>query len=241
MPDYFDRLLARYTPVPVAGGGAGTARVRPRLPGPFERVEALRSGPPEPDAPAALIPSAPGPAFGPAESVRQEREVRTDRHTVVRTEAARPGEPERPAVQAVPRTEPLLRPAVPASPATRPSAADIPRSGRRAAAPAESDAPRHLPGPVARAADPALPVVAAPARPRGADTATARGAALNGVGRRAPRPAERVVHIQIGRLEVSAAPPPGANRPDTGRPDHTGRRAPALTLDDYLSRGEKRD
>lgn len=26
MPDYFDRLLARYTPVPAAGGGA--ARVR---------------------------------------------------------------------------------------------------------------------------------------------------------------------------------------------------------------------
>lgn len=42
MPDYFDRLLARYTPVPAAGAGA--ARVRPRLPGPFERVEALRAG-----------------------------------------------------------------------------------------------------------------------------------------------------------------------------------------------------
>ncbi|WP_302851599.1 hypothetical protein [Streptomyces lunaelactis] len=40
---------------------------------------------------------------------------------------------------------------------------------------------------------------------------------------------------------MSATPPPGANRPATGRPDHTGRRAPALTLDDYLSRGEKRD
>lgn len=46
MPDYFDRLLARYTPVPAAGGAA---RVRPRLPGPFERVEALRSARPEPD------------------------------------------------------------------------------------------------------------------------------------------------------------------------------------------------
>ncbi|MBT2388884.1 hypothetical protein J7E87_05470, partial [Streptomyces sp. ISL-1] len=81
----------------------------------------------------------------------------------------------------------------------------------------------------------------APARPRGADTAAARGAALSGVGRRAPRPAERVVHVQIGRLEVSAAPPPGASGAGSGRADHTGRRAPALTLNDYLSRGEKRD
>ncbi|NUK68138.1 hypothetical protein HRW11_29540, partial [Streptomyces lunaelactis] len=131
MPDYFDRLLARYTPVPAAGGAGGAARVRPRLPGPFERVEALRSAPQEPDAPAALIPSAPAPAFGPAESVRHEREVRTDRHTVLRTEAARPGEPERPAVRAVPRTEPLLRPVAPASPGPRPAAADTSRSARR--------------------------------------------------------------------------------------------------------------
>ncbi|MGW3723516.1 hypothetical protein ACWD8L_42010, partial [Streptomyces sp. NPDC005133] len=92
-----------------------------------------------------------------------------------------------------------------------------------------------------RAADTVAPAVSAPARPRGADTAAARGAALNGVGRRPPRPAERVVHVQIGRLEVSAAPPPGASRPAGGHPDHTGRRAPALTLDDYLSRGERRD
>nr|WTB34343.1 hypothetical protein OG781_36910 [Streptomyces sp. NBC_00830] len=240
MPDYFDRLLARYTPVPAAGGGA--ARVRPRLPGPFERVEALRSGPPEPDAPAALIPSAPQPAFGPAESVRHEREVRTDRETVVRTEAAAvPGEPERRAAQAEPVTGPLLCPAVAAPLATRPGAADVPRAARRGAAAPVADAPRTPAAAVPRAADAAPQAVSAPARPRGADTAVARGAALNGVGRRAPRPAERVVHVQIGRLEVSAAPAPGASRPEGGRPDHTGRRAPALTLDDYLSRGEKRD
>ncbi|WP_326647919.1 hypothetical protein [Streptomyces sp. NBC_01750] len=239
MPDYFDRLLARYTPV--TGGAGGTARVRPRLPGPFERVEAVRSGPPEPDAPASLIPSAPGPAFGPAGSVRQEREVRTDRHTVVRTEAARRGEPERPAVAAVPPTEPLLRPAAPAAPGPRAAANDVPRPARRSPAPTGSDEPWTPTAATPRTADLAPPVTAAPARPRSADTATARGAAPNGLGRRAPRPAERVVHVQIGRLEVSAAPPAGANRPATGRSDHTGRRAPALTLDDYLSRGEKRD
>ncbi|MDX3821051.1 hypothetical protein PV691_38595, partial [Streptomyces sp. AK08-01A] len=133
MPDYFDRLLARYTPVPAAGAGA--ARVRPRLPGPFERVEALRSGPPEPDEPAALIPSASRPALGPAESVRHEREVRTDRETVVRTEAAGvPGDPERRAAPAGPVTGPLLRPASAAAPsATRPVASDAPRAARRGA------------------------------------------------------------------------------------------------------------
>jgi hypothetical protein len=236
MPDYFDRLLARYTPVPAADGAA--ARVRPRLPGPFERVEALRSGPPEPDAPAALIPTAPGPAFGPAELVRHEREVRTDHHTVVRTEAGRAGEPEPPAAQTAPSPGPLLRPAAAASPTALPAAA-VTRSARRAGVPAVADAPRTPPAPAPR--EPAPAVAATQARPRGADTAAARGAALSGVGRRAPRPAERVVHVQIGRLEVSAAPPPGASRPAGGRPDHAGRRAPALTLDDYLSRGEKRD
>ncbi|MEK8145419.1 hypothetical protein NKH18_40795 [Streptomyces sp. M10(2022)] len=48
--------------------------------------------------------------------------------------------------------------------------------------------------------------------------------------------------MQIGRLEVSAAPPPGANGSPAGRPaQQAGRPAPVLTLDDYLSRGGKRD
>ncbi|MFI9586061.1 hypothetical protein ACIHCQ_30440 [Streptomyces sp. NPDC052236] len=238
-PDYFDRLLARYTPVPVTADGA--VRVRPRLPGPFERVEAVRTGPPEPDEPAALVPSVSGPAFAPAaEPVRYEREVRTDRHTVVRTEAPPAGAPERSGDGAVRRTEPLPPSAAASSDVEHPAAAGRPRPARRSPAPAASDAARAVPAPAMRAAEPAPPAVAAPARPRGADAATARGAALSSVGRRAPRPAERVVHVQIGRLEVSAAPPPGAGRPaaaDTA----PARRAPALTLDDYLSRGEKRD
>ncbi|MER7049230.1 hypothetical protein ABT391_30780, partial [Streptomyces jumonjinensis] len=53
----------------------------------------------------------------------------------------------------------------------------------------------------------------------------------------APRPAERVVHVQIGRLEVSAAPPPDARRPPGGGGENNGRRAPALSLDSYLARG----
>ncbi|MER8069262.1 hypothetical protein ABTZ59_13340 [Streptomyces sp. NPDC094034] len=253
MPDYFDRLLARYTPVPgVAGavgaagadGVGGMARVRPRLPGPYERAEALRSGPREPDEPAALIPYASQPAAAPPEFTYREREVRTDRHTVVRTEAARPGEaPERPAdAVATPATGPLLPPLSHRNPAPRPAVDDSPRAPRRPGAPSVSGTPRTAPAAAPRAAAPAPP--AAPARlgPRGADTAAARGATPNGVGRRAPRQAERVVHVQIGRLEVSAAPPPGGDRsPAAERTDRTGRRAPALTLDDYLSRGEKRN
>ncbi|MEV4969433.1 hypothetical protein [Streptomyces scopuliridis] len=247
MPDYFDRLLARYTPVPGVGGAEGTggmARVRPRLPGPYERVEALRSGPQESDEPVSLIPSAPQPVLGQAELVRQEREVRTDRQTVVRTEAVRPGgEPERPAgPAATPSTGPPLPPLPYRTPRPRAAADDSPRGAWRPVAPSAAGTPRTAPATAPRAAAPAPPAATAPLRPRDADSAAARGAAPNGVGRRAPKQAERVVHVQIGRLEVSAAPPPGGDRSSTaGRPDHTGRRTPALTLDDYLSRGEKRN
>ncbi|MFC9651031.1 MULTISPECIES: hypothetical protein [unclassified Streptomyces] len=253
MPDYFDRLLARYTPVPGVGGaegaegiggteGAGSrTRVRPRLPGPYERVEALRSGPQEPDEPAALLPSVAQPSSGPAELVRERREVRTDRHTVVRTEAVRPdGEHERPAgPDATPSTGPLFPPLSHRAPGPRPASGDSPRAPRRPAAPSASGSERTAPATTPRAAT-TPPAAAAPLRPRDADTTAARGTAPNGVGRRAPKQAERVVHVQIGRLEVTAAPPPGGNRPGAAdRPDHTGRRGPALTLDAYLSRGEK--
>ncbi|MFE4367507.1 hypothetical protein ACFRMN_04485 [Streptomyces sp. NPDC056835] len=252
MPDYFDRLLARYTPVPGVGGAEGAegpdgvggmARVRPRLPGPYERVEALRSGPREPDEPAALIPYASQPATETAELVRQEREIRSDRHTVVRTEAARPGGEPEPATRSVatPSTAPLLPPLSHRTPGPRPAADDSPRAPRRPTAPSASGTPRTEPATTPRAAA-APPAATAPLRPRDADTAAARGAPPSGVGRRAPKQAERVVHVQIGRLEVSAAPPPGGSRSTAAdRPDHTGRRAPALTLDDYLSRGEKRN
>ncbi|MDG9700673.1 hypothetical protein [Streptomyces sp. DH37] len=48
------------------------------------------------------------------------------------------------------------------------------------------------------------------------------------------------MHVRIGRLEVSAAPPPGAGRTDTGRPRQPGRPAPALSLADYLADSERR-
>ncbi|MFJ8616167.1 hypothetical protein EES45_06730 [Streptomyces sp. ADI97-07] len=244
MADYFDRLLARYTPVPAAeGSGEPAARVRPRLSGPFERVEALRYGPLGPGEPEALVPSAPRADRHPPRPLRPVREVRTERHTVVRTESApQPGGTERPLRPAT-APAPLLRPSAAPAPNVRPGGADRAREVRRgrpsvadASTPASviGDAPAHRAAPPARAA--ALAV------PRGSDSAAARGAALGSVGRRAPRPAERVVHVQIGRLEVSAAPPPGADASPAGRPaQRPGRPAPVLTLDDYLSRGGKRD
>ncbi|MFJ8074344.1 hypothetical protein ACIQ7Q_10495 [Streptomyces sp. NPDC096176] len=236
MPDYFDRLLARYTPVGARDGV--TTRVRPRLPGPFERVEALRHGPPEPDEPAALIPAAPVAAPAAGESVRHDREVRTDHHTVVRTEHIREAD----TPQAAPAAqERLPRPVTAVPPTVRPAAATaVPRAERRGQSADAADTPSRptAPAPKLSAAPPTA--VAAPAVPRGSDTAAARSAALGSVGRRAPKPAERVVHVQIGRLEVTTAPPPGADRGPAGS-SRPGRAAPVLTLDDYLSRGGKRD
>ncbi|WP_030542682.1 hypothetical protein [Streptomyces albus] len=239
-PDYFDRLLARHTPVRAVAGAAAPARVRPRLPGPFERVESLRAAAPGPEEDGFLsAPAAPA-APGVIETVRHEREVRTDRHTVVRSEAPRdePGPP----VTARPAT-PLLRPAAPVAPGPRPAGRETPRRERRGAAPAPAAGG---PGPMVAAAAPhppgvaAAPPAAVPPRPREADTAAAREAARSGAGRRRGRGADQVVHVEIGRLEVSAA---GTARPGeragngSGR---TGRPAPALSLEDYLTRGGRR-
>ncbi|MFE6036916.1 hypothetical protein [Streptomyces sp. NPDC056452] len=245
MPDYFDRLLARYTPVAAATDDTGArVRVRPRLSGPFERAEALRHGQPEPDEPAALLPSAPRAATNPGQSVRPAREVHTERHTVVRTEQApQPAEPGQPVRSAAAVPAPLLRPPAAPSPEARPSGTDGTRAARRGRPSAPDDpasAPVTAAAPARAAAAP--PRAALLPMPRDSDSAAARGAALASVGRRAPRPAERVVHVQIGRLEVSAAPPPGASGSPSGRPAQpAGRPAPVLTLADYLSRGGKRD
>ncbi|MFH8759689.1 hypothetical protein [Streptomyces atroolivaceus] len=248
MADYFDRLLARHTPVSAADGAgdSGTrTRVRPRLSGPYERAEALRHGPPGPDEPAALVPVAPRTDPVAPRSVRQDREVRTERHTVVRTEHipradddARPFRP----VAVEPAT--LPRPSVTAPPMVRPDREEGARAARRGLSSVPDD-PASAPvvaAVTARASAAPVRAAALPV-PRGSDSAAAaRGAALGSVGRRAPRPAERVVHVQIGRLEVSAGPPPGANGTPAGRPaQRPGRPAPVLTLDDYLSRGGKRD
>ncbi|MFH8568868.1 hypothetical protein [Streptomyces sp. NPDC017993] len=247
--DYFGRLLARHVPPSPADpfaeapgdrpDGSRRVLVQPRLPGPFERVEALRGAPAEPDEPAPLFPQAPRATPFEGERVRYEREIRTtDRETVLRTRSAREDGPDRTGQPLRPSAE-LLRPTAPLPPAPRPSAPDAVRPQRRDVARAsEADgsarttaAPR-LPG---RAA---APLAAAPTlRPRTDEVPAARSAARAAAGRRGPRAAERVVHVQIGRLEVSAA---GPERPAAdGRTGRAERRGPSMSLADYLARGER--
>ncbi|WP_419993654.1 hypothetical protein [Streptomyces boninensis] len=232
--DYFDRLLARHTPVRAASAPADSVRARPRLPGPFERAEAVWSE--EAEETVAAQPLRPAADVRPgAGVVRHEREIRTtERETVLRTEPAAPApEPDRPAPAAA-----LLRPAAPAGPALRPPASPARTGGARtgelatgAERPATDAAPAAIPPPGTGAAA----VSAAPSpRPGAADTALARTAARVAGRRGARAAAERTVHVQIGRLEVSAAGA-GGGRPAEGRRDE-GRRAPAVSLADYLAR-----
>ncbi|AIR97479.1 hypothetical protein [Streptomyces glaucescens] len=231
--DFLDRLIARHAPAP--GSLPRAARVRPRLPGPFERVEAVRARGTEEDAapvwPATTSPAEPRgdgparpvPAAGPARLLT-ERE-----RTVVRAEPA-PAKPPPPAPP-VP-APPLPRPVAPPPPARRPA----PDPGRRPAGrPAERTAtPAAASAPRPPGAAPAAP--AAAPHPRAADTAAARGAVRQAAARRAGRAPEQVVRVQIGRLEVTAGPPPGggpARRAPARRP------AATVSLADYLGRGRE--
>ncbi|MEU1306867.1 hypothetical protein ABZ443_45255, partial [Streptomyces shenzhenensis] len=127
-PDFLDRLIARHTaPRPAA------VRVRPRLPGPFERVEAVRARTPDPDAadPVARPAAAPAPAAEAEPSRPAAAEVRRypeRERTVVRARPA-PAEPAVRPVPPAPPEAPLLRPV--ALPAPGPSA--VSRTGSRTA------------------------------------------------------------------------------------------------------------
>ncbi len=248
MPDFFDRLLARSVPAAQTGGAspdAGTVRLRPRLPGPFERIEAVRA------EPRFLHEPAPQPATDhhPPRALREvvrEREVRTDHHTVLRAAEPAPSHPEPPRTVPAPfadrrPTSPLLRPAVQPPPGPREAleGKDAKRSERHAT-PAFDDLTRSRAAPSLAApvgAGIASASAVAAVRPRAVDTAAARNAARSGIGRRQQQPAERVVHVQIGRLEVSASPAGGRDSRNAAAP---GRRAPALALDAFLSREGKR-
>jgi hypothetical protein len=250
MSDYFDRLLARHAPVvraaaPVVPGTGQPARVRPRLPGPFERVEALRDRPAGDDG---LSPApTPAPEVRPVRTdegaaPRGVREIHTERHTVVRDALAPSGE-YRESEQRQQRPEnPSLRPA------PRPLRAVAGVQVQRAGQPAGRE-----PGPAAsgvRVAG-AVPALVAPGGDAAARSAAVRpGSDGFTAGRSArqqaaaarrggPRASERVVHVQIGRLEVSAATPPGAGRGGAGEAgrQQTGRTAPTVSLETYLAHG----
>jgi hypothetical protein len=247
LADYFDRLLARHAP---AAGGAGVpgggradgarrALVQPRLPGPFERVEALRGAPAESDEPAPLYPRAPGTSPFGGEQVRYEREIRTtERQTVVRAEAGRNAPAD--LVDPVARpSAPLLRPAAGVETGPRTAAVEAVRPQRGVRAFGEDGSARRAAAPAPPPGRNVAPPAPAPVlRPRTEAVPAARNATrATASGRRGQRSAERVVHVQIGRLEVSAA---GAERPAAGsRPPRPQRSEPSLSLADYLARGER--
>ncbi|WP_031481593.1 hypothetical protein [Streptomyces bicolor] len=239
-PDFLDRLIARHAPAAV-GPRPGVVRVRPRLPGPFERVEAVRATAPDPDDGTDLLwPSTtpsdvrpvgtPRPA-APAARLHTERE-----RTVVRTEHTPADPAPRPAPRALPDA-PLLRPVAPVATTPRPTPDAARRAvgrGRSERAVTQSAAP--MPNPPGRdAASPAA--VSTPLRPSAADTAAARDAVRQAAARRPGKAPEQVVQVQIGRLEVTAGPSPsGGNRQRTPA---TGRSGATLSLAEYLARGRE--
>lgn len=232
-PDFLDRLIARHTaPRPAS------VRVRPRLPGPFERVEAVRARTTAADEDAPLWPAATPSAVPPPEAPRPavvESRTHLERErTVVRTERGPIAPPPRPSE---PRhaEAPLLRPTAPVTPGPRPPA----DAGRRAAGRVRAE-----PGPALIAASVPIPpgtdaaphAVSAAPGPGAADTAAARAAVRQAAARRPARATEQVVRVQIGRLEVTAGAAPAGDR---RRTPAAGRTEAALSLAEYLARGRE--
>ncbi|MGW1748638.1 hypothetical protein ACWCRD_24120 [Streptomyces sp. NPDC002092] len=232
-PDFFDRLLARHaSPRPAA------VRVRPRLPGPFERVEAVQAAAPAPDEDTLLwpatTPAAAVPPDAPRPSAVQTRTHTERERTVVRTERE-PAAPAPSPSEPVRDQAPLLRPVAPVTPGVRP----LPEAGRRAAGRGRAES-----GPSQTAVSVPIPpgtqaapqAVSAALRPSAADTAAARDAVRQAAARRPSKPAEQVVQVQIGRLEVTAA---GAAEGAGQRRRAAERPGTALSLADYLARGRE--
>ncbi|MFB7469395.1 hypothetical protein [Kitasatospora sp. NPDC056184] len=234
MPDHFDRLVAKGGP---GADPAAGVRARPRLPEPFERITAL--GPALPaaeEAPvaadgrplAAPLPrSAPSPAVPPG------------------APRAAVGDDRPAAAPVLPSPHPPLLVAPPTAPTAAPAAGPVVRvAAARPAAPPTGAArpvtavPAAAP-PRAAASGPSVGTPPAPARPatapasgRRAAAAAAPGQAPGTAARRRQRPVERVVRVQIGRVEVRAAErtPAGPRGPAASRP------APAVDLAGYLTR-----
>ncbi|MFE5022402.1 hypothetical protein ACFRAO_03455 [Streptomyces sp. NPDC056656] len=230
--DFFDRLLARHTaPRPAA------ARVRPRLPGPFERVEAVRAAAPAPDedvllwpaaTPSAVpLPDAPSPTAVAART-HTERE-----RTVVHSERVAEQQGPRPAPVVMAEAS-LLRPAAPVAPPRT-----APETGRRAAGRGRAEPGAAQPAvsvPLPPGRDAAPHAVSAALPPSAADTAATRDAVRQAAARRPARAIDQVVQVQIGRLEVTAGQAPGGGRPRTPA---AGRAGATLSLTEYLARGRE--
>lgn len=228
-PDYFDRLLARQLP---ADAVPGRVRLRPRLPGPFERAEGRWTEIVEEDTlPPLPVPVSPAPAPVPP--------------AVTSAARPRPLVPD-PSLLAAPRADPPVPDARPAGPPLRP-AADVspppmaappsprlrPDPSPEQVSPARDDgtAPPSRPSPAPEPPNgPAGLLRTAPARiippasPRRAEPPVSRT-------REEAPPEQPSVQVRIGRLEVRTAEPE-RRRPS---PVNGGRRAPAVDLSGYLS------
>ena len=84
--------------------------------------------------------------------------------------------------------------------------------------------------------DTAPAVVAVAPRPGTADTTAAWDSVRQAAARRPGRAAEQVVQVQIGRLEVTAAPGAPEKGPRRGAAQRPGA---AVSLADYLARGRE--
>jgi hypothetical protein len=214
-------------------------RVRPRLPGPFERADGHWSDSEVTDAPTSLSsPARPPSTLGvsPVSAMvrREHRVVRTEttrgRDTVasgssrllapaglVRPDLARQGVHGLPAVAAV-TGEP--RPDSGALRRVRPSPAG-PTAGPGSPTSSTAQLVRDRSPGRAGSAPPAERSVPVPAALRVAEASRPGGS----------QPRETLVHVRIGRLEVRAA---GALRPGP-EPARSSRRARAVPLAEYLS------
>jgi hypothetical protein len=229
-PDFLDRLIARHT-----APGPASMRVRPRLPGPFERIEAVRAATAAPDEDTLLWPSATPSAVPPAQAPRPAiapTRTHTERERTVVRETRAPEQPAPRPAEPTARTEPpLLRPAAPVAPRPLPDA--VRRApGRGRAEPSRTTAT----GTVRPGTDTAPAAVAVAPRPGSAETTAARNSVRQAAARRPGRAVEQVVQVQIGRLEVTAAPGALEKGPRRGAAQRPGA---TVSLADYLARGRE--
>ncbi|MET9790197.1 hypothetical protein ABZZ18_29320, partial [Streptomyces canus] len=91
-------------------------------------------------------------------------------------------------------------------------------------------------GTVRPGTDTAPAVVAVAPRPGTAATTAARNSVRQAAARRPGRAAEQVVQVQIGRLEVTAAPGAPEKGPRRGAAQRPGA---TVSLADYLARGRE--
>ncbi|MFI1765816.1 hypothetical protein ACH41H_27690 [Streptomyces sp. NPDC020800] len=237
-PDFLDRLIARHLAAP----RPDTVRVRPRLAGPFERVEAVRARTPDADATDTVLwppaPPAPAPERDAPRPATTEVRRHTERERTVVHTRQDPAEPPAHAVPPAVPEAPLLRPAAPLAPGPRTVPRTGPRtSGRGGPEPGADRAAAPVPIPPGMGAAPSS-VASAAARPSAADATAARAAVRQAEARRPARAPEQVVQVQIGRLEVTAGQTPqriGARQParEAERPGAT------VSLADYLARGRE--